>query len=208
MHNDGTGPQYDRPRRPRTITRDEVRRPAPAPTEYERYQALLADGVDDAEARTTIWPDHALLYVAGEDGEDVLLPVGEDGFAIIPDDYVADGDDDQTDDPDGDDETETAAGDAAEDAEDANVTEDAPTPAEPENGAEEAAEATGDEAEPETEPEDAADEEPVTVPDDGYEPADHNRNEVQKYLSENPDQAEYVLARERTGKARVSLIGA
>ncbi|QHB37159.1 hypothetical protein QDA03_gp82 [Microbacterium phage Terij] len=212
MHNDGTGPQYDRPRRPRPVTRHEVRRPEPAePTDFERYQALLADGIPDADARTAIWPDNALVYGTGEDGNSVLLPVGEDGMTIVPEGFAegdlyppaeptgADGDDTEEDG-----ETETPAADAEEHAEEPQSTEDAPTATETENGAESAAEPADETTEDDTE----TDEAPVVIPDAGYEPADHNRNEVQKYLAENPDQAEYVLARERTGKARVSLIGA
>lgn len=215
MHNDGTGPRYDRPRRPRPVTRHEVRRPEPTePTEYERYQALLADGLPDADARTTIWPDNALVHGTDENGNSVLLPVGEDGLTIVPEGFAegdpyppvepTDGDGDTEDgDTEEDDETETLAADAEEVAEAPETTEEAPEGTEPESGAETATEPDGDETEPEPEPE-----EPTAAPDAGYEPADHNRNEVQKYLSENPDQAEYVLARERTGKARVSLIGA
>jgi hypothetical protein len=44
--------------------------------------------------------------------------------------------------------------------------------------------------------------------DEGWDPEPHTVTEVQDYLSDHPDQTEYVLDRERTGKARVSLIGA
>jgi hypothetical protein len=210
MHNDGTGPRYDRPRR---ITRDEVRRPEPAaePTEWEAYQALLAQGMDDAEARTTIWPDNALIYGTGEDGEQVLLPVGEDGLTEVPEGF-AEGDPypvpETTEEPEGDaveDEgTETATADAADGAGEAETPDPAPEATETENAAEEPAGA--DEAEDATEPEEEA--EPEAPTDLGYEPADHNRNDVQAYLAEHPDQTEFVLNRERNGKARVSLIGA
>jgi len=55
-----------------------------------------------------------------------------------------------------------------------------------------------------TEPED----EPVQPADDGFDPSAHTVTEVQAYLGEHPDQATYVLDRERAGKARVTLIGA
>lgn len=45
------------------------------------------------------------------------------------------------------------------------------------------------------------------VGDAGFDPAEHTVAEVQAYLSEHPDQTEYVLERERAGKARTSLIG-
>lgn len=41
--------------------------------------------------------------------------------------------------------------------------------------------------------------------DEGYDPAEHTVAEVQEYLDENPDQAGFVLDRERAGKARVTL---
>lgn len=41
-----------------------------------------------------------------------------------------------------------------------------------------------------------------------FDPSAHTVAEVTAYLDENPDQAEYVLDRERAGKARVTLIGA
>lgn len=44
--------------------------------------------------------------------------------------------------------------------------------------------------------------------DEGYDPAEHTVAEVQAYLDENPDQTDYVLDRERAGKARTTLIGA
>lgn len=46
------------------------------------------------------------------------------------------------------------------------------------------------------------------VADEGYDPAEHTVAEVQGYLSDSPEQAQYVLDRERTGKARTTLIGA
>lgn len=58
----------------------------------------------------------------------------------------------------------------------------------------------------------AAEEDPApagaAVTDDGFEPADHNVDQVRKYLSANPNQAGFVLDRERAGKSRTSLIGA
>ncbi|QHB37018.1 hypothetical protein QDA00_gp85 [Microbacterium phage Matzah] len=214
MHNDGTGPRYDRPRRPRTITRDEVRRPA-EPTEWESYQALLAQGMDDAEARTTIWPDNALIYGTGEDGEQVLLPVGEDGLTEVPEGFAegdpypvpeptGDTDGDEGDDTEEEPETESTAGDAADGAGEPETPEATPEATDTENAAQAPAEPEGDEetTEDETAPE------PEAVTDLGYEPADHNRNDVQAYLAEHPDQTTFVLDRERNGKARVSLIGA
>lgn len=67
-----------------------------------------------------------------------------------------------------------------------------------ESGDEDSAENAGDDTP-------ADDEEPA---DEGYDPFAHTVAEVTAYLDENPDQATYVLDRERTGKARVSLIGA
>ncbi|QDH93268.1 hypothetical protein QC999_gp82 [Microbacterium phage Cressida] len=214
MHNDGTGPRYDRPRR---ITRDEVRRPAaPAePTEWESYQALLAQGMDDADARTTIWPDNALIYGTGEDGEQVLLPVGEDGYTVVPEGFAegdpypvpepADGDDStEGDDTEEEPETESTAGDAADGAGEPETPEATPEATDTEN----AAQAPAEPETPEETTEDETAPEPEAVTDLGYEPADHNRNDVQAYLAEHPDQTEFVLNRERTGKARVSLIGA
>jgi hypothetical protein len=200
--NDGTGPRYDRPSR---ITRETVRRAAPVEPEYpewDAYQALLADGMDDADARVAIWPDHALLYVAGEDGDDVLLPVGKDGFAIIPEGYEA---------PEGDEDDETGD-DEAEDGADGSESADAPqTPDEPEIDAE--AGADGAEADPEAQAEDDAAADEIAdgddkTPDAGFDPASGTVDEVRAYLADHPDQTEYVLERERGGKARVSLIGA
>lgn len=59
-------------------------------------------------------------------------------------------------------------------------------------------------------PRTAPEPEPPAEPaeDAGYDPGEHNVDEVRKYISANPDQAEYVLDRERGGKARTSLIGA
>lgn len=48
----------------------------------------------------------------------------------------------------------------------------------------------------------------AAVTDAGFEPGDHNVEQVRKYLSANPDQAGFVLDRERAGKSRTSLIGA
>ncbi|QZD98965.1 hypothetical protein QDA05_gp30 [Microbacterium phage Honeyfin] len=55
---------------------------------------------------------------------------------------------------------------------------------------------------------DESEAEPETPADEGYDPSAHTVTEVTAYLDENPDQATYVLDRERTGKARVTLIGA
>ena len=48
---------------------------------------------------------------------------------------------------------------------------------------------------------------PEVAEDAGFEPADATVAEVQAYLAENPDQSGYVLDRERSGKARVTLLG-
>lgn len=199
--NDGTGPRYDRPSR---ITRETVRRAEPEYPEWDAYQALLADGMDDADARVAIWPDHALLYVAGEDGDDVLLPVGKDGFAIIPEGYEAPEGDDE-----GDGDDETGDGEAVDGADGSESAEAPQTPTEPEIDAE--AGADGAEADPEAQAEDDADEiadgddKPA---DEGYDPSTGTVDEVRAYLADHPSQTEYVLERERGGKARVSLIGA
>lgn len=64
--------------------------------------------------------------------------------------------------------------------------------------------ATDDTSEPENGAETGADD-PVT--DEGYDPSAHTVAEVQEYLDANPDQAAFVLDRERAGKARVTLLG-
>uniref|UniRef100_A0AAU7J7X2 Head-to-tail connector protein n=2 Tax=unclassified bacterial viruses TaxID=12333 RepID=A0AAU7J7X2_9VIRU len=79
---------------------------------------------------------------------------------------------------------------------------------------------TGTENEPETgdqgssdddagddSPDDAAGDESEPA-DEGYDPSAHTVSEVQAYLEDNPDQATYVLDRERADKARKTLIGA
>lgn len=45
-------------------------------------------------------------------------------------------------------------------------------------------------------------------PDEGYDPGEHTVAEVQDYLATHSSQTEYVLDRERAGKARTTLIGA
>lgn len=45
------------------------------------------------------------------------------------------------------------------------------------------------------------------VADKGFDPSDHTVFQVQAYLEDNPDQSEFVLERERAGKARTTLIG-
>ncbi|QGJ89441.1 hypothetical protein PBI_SMARTIES_37 [Microbacterium phage Smarties] len=89
---------------------------------------------------------------------------------------------------------------------------------EDENGDETGDQGSGDEETPagddESESEEEDDEsepdgdEPAQPTDEGYDPSAHTVTEVTAYLDENPDQATYVLDRERTGKARVTLIGA
>lgn len=88
------------------------------------------------------------------------------------------------------------------------TTDDTP---EGENGPETGDQGSGDEADEsgEGEQDDTPDDEDAPEPaDEGYDPTAHTVAEVQAYLSEHPDQATYVLDRERAGKARVTLIGA
>lgn len=74
-------------------------------------------------------------------------------------------------------------------------------PGEGENGGETATEGQAQGTEPEAP-------EPEVPSDEGYDPGEHTVAEVTAYLDDHPDQATFVLDRERTGKARVSLIGA
>ncbi|QGJ95250.1 hypothetical protein QDA11_gp30 [Microbacterium phage Jayden] len=74
---------------------------------------------------------------------------------------------------------------------------------EDENGPETGDEGSGEGEE--SEGDESDDDEPA---DEGYDPTAHTVTEVSAYLDEHPDQATFVLDRERTGKARVSLIGA
>ncbi|AWY05380.1 hypothetical protein HOT42_gp29 [Microbacterium phage Metamorphoo] len=69
-------------------------------------------------------------------------------------------------------------------------------------------ESTGSESEEESDGEEVIDDEESAPADEGYDPSAHTVTEVTAYLDENPDQATFVLDRERTGKARVTLIGA
>ncbi|QGJ92693.1 hypothetical protein QDA04_gp23 [Microbacterium phage Megan] len=104
-----------------------------------------------------------------------------------------DGDDGAGDDSGSDDDsTPDAAAEAAED-------DDAPEGDEPE-------EVVVEEVVEEVVVEDEPADEPAT--DEGFDPSAHTVTEVQAYLGEHPDQATYVLDRERAGKARVTLIGA
>lgn len=48
----------------------------------------------------------------------------------------------------------------------------------------------------------------TVAPDEGYDPGEHTVAEVQDYLATHSSQTEYVLDRERAGKARTTLIGA
>jgi hypothetical protein len=48
----------------------------------------------------------------------------------------------------------------------------------------------------------------ATSADEEFDPSEHTVAEVQAYLDGNPDQTDYVLDRERAGKARTTLIGA
>jgi hypothetical protein len=43
--------------------------------------------------------------------------------------------------------------------------------------------------------------------DGDFDPGAHTVSEVEEYIAAHPDEAEAVLEAERTGKARVSLIG-
>jgi len=113
---------------------------------------------------------------------------GQEGTPEVPE--APGGDDDTSEEPEG-------SEDGAEDPAD----EDRSDAGEPDESVEDESTETPD-------PEDEEDDEDVTVPDDAFEPADHTVAEVQSYLADHPDQTEYVLDRERTGKARVSLIGA
>lgn len=74
---------------------------------------------------------------------------------------------------------------------------------EDENGPE-----TGTEAPSEDEESEGDESDDDEFADEGYDPAAHTVTEVSAYLDEHPDQATFVLDRERTGKARVTLIGA
>jgi len=42
---------------------------------------------------------------------------------------------------------------------------------------------------------------------EAFDPGAHTVAEVEQYIADHPDEAEDVLALERSGKARVSLIG-
>ncbi|WQY99820.1 hypothetical protein [Microbacterium phage MO526] len=222
MHNDGTGPRYDYPPR---IDRNSARRPEPdeivsddpngEPVEIvgepidpsDREAALAAAierGYDEADL---IDSDGNPLDAAGiwrsltvEGGAEVVFadgstaPIGEDGLPILTERADAD-----------------AEADAEADAADAETHEDAPSGTETSEDDSEGAE--GDESAPEA-PEGAGDDpdenddEPEAVEDAGYDPAPQTVAEVQAYLADHPDQTDFVLTRERGGKARVSLIGA
>jgi len=123
---------------------------------------------------------------------------GEGGTVTVIDGQAQEGTSEVPESPSGDDDTS----EESEGSED--VAEDPADETEPDAG--ESEESVEDESTPDPEVEE--DDEDVTVPDDAFEPADHTVAEVQSYLADHPDQTEYVLDRERTGKARVSLIGA
>jgi len=78
---------------------------------------------------------------------------------------------------------------------------------EDENGPETGTEGSSDGDEPEGDESDG-DESEDEPADEGYDPTAHTVTEVSAYLDEHPDQATFVLDRERAGKARVTLIGA
>lgn len=212
MYNDGTGPRYDYPRR---IDRNSARRPEPAeivsddpngepveivgeafdPSDREAALAVAIErGYEEADL---IDSDGNPLDAAGiwaslavEGGAEVVFadgstaPIGEDGLPILADKTDADDAETHEDAPSGD-----------------GSPEDDPEGAEGDESAPEAPEGAGDDAAED-------DDDPETVEDAGYDPAPRTVAEVQAYLSDNPDQTDFVLNRERGGKARVSLIGA
>jgi hypothetical protein len=47
----------------------------------------------------------------------------------------------------------------------------------------------------------------VTVADQQFHPGDHGYQDVLTYLAENPADADRVIAEEKAGKARVSIVG-
>ena len=51
------------------------------------------------------------------------------------------------------------------------------------------------------------DPDPQAADDDVFDPGAHTVAEVNDYLAEHPDDADRVLEAERTGKARVSIVG-
>ncbi|UDL16221.1 hypothetical protein SEA_KOZIE_25 [Microbacterium phage Kozie] len=210
MYNDGTGPRYDYPRR---IDRHSARRPdvivsddpngepveivgeAFDPNDREAALAVAIErGYDEADL---IDSDGNPLDAAGiwrsltvEGGAEVVFadgstaPIGEDGLPILSERTAADDAETHEDAPSGD-----------------ETPEDDPEGAEGADSAPEAPEGAGDD------PDENADD-PEAVEDAGYDPAPQTVAEVQAYLAEHPDQTDFVLTRERGGKARVSLIGA
>jgi hypothetical protein len=48
---------------------------------------------------------------------------------------------------------------------------------------------------------------PPTIVDVQFHPSDHGVDEVLTYLAEHPEEAERIIAEEKAGKARVSIIG-
>lgn len=127
---------------------------------------------------------------------------------VIEDEQSPDGSSDATGEPAGDDdpdEGQNGTEDGTEglaDGDESNAEPDA------DDSTEDDAEETPAEGTPEEVTEDDEPEDDIEVPDGGYDPTDHTVAEVQAYLADNTDQTNYVLDRERTGKARVSLIGA
>lgn len=59
---------------------------------------------------------------------------------------------------------------------------------------------------PEIASEVTADEVIIDSTDEGFDPAENSVGDVLHYLDNNPDQTEYVMDRERAGKARSTLL--
>lgn len=47
----------------------------------------------------------------------------------------------------------------------------------------------------------------VTVHDTQFHPADHGYREVLDYIAEHPEQANRIIAEEKAGQARISIVG-
>lgn len=50
-------------------------------------------------------------------------------------------------------------------------------------------------------------ERPPTVVDEQFHPTEHNVDEVADYLEDHPDDTKRVIAEEKAGKARKSIVG-
>ena len=53
----------------------------------------------------------------------------------------------------------------------------------------------------------AVEEQPPTVVDEQFHPADHKVDEVLDYMESHPDDVTRIIAEEKAGKARTSIIG-